>query len=248
MRSAHEGLVTVDSPPVQRSAAVPDPGPAETEPDETHPEARDPEATAADSGEPESRDAKSSDAESGDVESSDAELLAAHVDGDPDAFATLFTRHQGRLWAVALRVMGRPDDAADVLQDAAISAFRRAGTFRGEAQVTTWLHRIVVNAALDRIRRMKVRATEALPEDADRVLAAPEAADPLVQAEESDRVLRALAQLDPDRRAAVVLVVMQGYSVDEAARILGCAPGTVKSRCARGRAQLLPLLRTEPED
>ena len=99
----------------------------------------------------------------------DAELLRAHVDGDAEAFAILVHRHQDRLWAIALRVMRNPDDAADALQDAYIAAFRRAGSFRGDAAVTTWLHRVVVNACLDRLRSLKVRAADALPEDLDRV-------------------------------------------------------------------------------
>jgi len=175
---------------------------------------------------------------------SDEDLLAAHVAGDPDAFTTLVARHRDRLWAVALRTMRNPEDAADALQDAYISAFRRASTFRGDAQVTTWLHRVVVNACLDRLRRMKSRATDPLPDDPDRAgeLAAVIGLDPLEAREQQSVVAAALAQLNPDQRAALVLVDMEGYSVDEAAVILGCPPGTVKSRCARGRARLVPLL------
>ncbi len=182
-------------------------------------------------------------AQDGDAGLSDAELLRRHVAGDPDAFATLVGRHRDRLWAVALRTMRNPEDAADALQDAYISAFRRAGSFRGEAQVTTWLHRVVVNACLDRLRRMRTRATEPLPEDLDRrpTLAAP-MVDAIEEQQQRTDVGAALAQLNPDQRAALVLVDMQGYAVDEAAAILRCAPGTVKSRCARGRAKLVPLL------
>ena len=88
---------------------------------------------------------------------SDQELLQAHVDGDDEAFGELFARHRDRLWAVALRTMGNPEDAADGLQDGMIAAFRRAGSYRGDAAVTTWLHRVVVNACLDRIRAAKIR-------------------------------------------------------------------------------------------
>ena len=174
----------------------------------------------------------------------DAALLRAHVDGDPQAFGTLVDRHADRMWAVALRVMGNPEDAADALQDAYVAAFRRAGTFRGQSLVTTWLHRVVVNACLDRLRRAKVRLTDPLPDDLDRVggLAREPERDPVEEQEQRDDVAHALATLNPDQRAALVLVDMQGYSVDEAAAILGCAPGTVKSRCARGRARLVPLL------
>lgn len=190
----------------------------------------------------------------------DAALLAAHVEGDSDAFNELVRRHRDRLWAVALRTTCDPEEAADALQDALISAFRRAETFRGDAQVTTWLHRIVVNACLDRLRRRGARPTEPLPEDEDRaaVLAVSELSDSVAEVgERRVDVMAALRQINEEQRAALVLVDMEGYSVDEAARILGCAPGTVKSRCSRGRRELAPLLtqyrpgrvpeRTQPE-
>ena len=96
---------------------------------------------------------------------SDAELLGAHVAGDPHAFGELVARHRDRLWAVALRTTGDPEEASDALQDAMISAFRRADQFRGDSAVTTWLHRIVVNASLDRLRRKAVRHSLLLPDD-----------------------------------------------------------------------------------
>lgn len=182
----------------------------------------------------------------GDVtdERCDSELLRDHVAGDPAAFEVLVARHANRLWAVALRTMRNPEEAADALQDAYISAFRRADTFRGDAAVTTWLHRIVVNACLDRIRRNKVRHAEPLPENPDRAkeMGIPPATDDLEVKERRADVAHALAQINPDQRAALVLVDMEGYSVAEAAQILGCAVGTIKSRCARGRAKLVPLL------
>lgn len=182
----------------------------------------------------------------------DPALLQAHRDGDPAAFGILFARHRDRLWAVALRTTGHPEDAADALQEALISAFRRAGDFRGDAQVTTWLHRIVVNASLDRLRRNKVRAAQPLPDDLEEhaargaVVGVPEEeSDPALASVRSERrraVLAALAQLPPDQRAALVLVDMEGYPVEEAGRILDCPVGTVKSRCARGRHRLVGIL------
>jgi RNA polymerase sigma factor (sigma-70 family) len=175
----------------------------------------------------------------------DHELLRLHVAGDPHAFGLIVKRHRDRMWAVAIRTLGDQEEAADALQDAFISAFRRADSFRGDSKVTTWLHRIVVNACLDRIRRRQVRAAEPLPEEQDRAaqLAGPEREDPAEVRERQVDVLNALKQLNEDQRSALVLVDMEGYSVEEAAAILNCAPGTVKSRCARGRAKLLPLLR-----
>ena len=95
-------------------------------------------------------------------ERDDRELMRAHVAGDPDAFGELFRRHRDRMWAVALRTTGNRELASDCVQDAFISAFRRAESYRGDAAVTTWLHRIVVNACLDRLRRDK--PTSELPE------------------------------------------------------------------------------------
>lgn len=170
----------------------------------------------------------------------DAELLAAHVAGDPTAFTTLLRRHRDRLWAVALRTTADPEEAADALQDALLKAHRSAASFRGDAQVTTWLHRIVVNACLDRLRRAKARPTVPLPEhDSAHPI---EPSDPLGRRELAWEIDRALRSLPDDQRAAIVLVDVEGYSVDETAELLGIPPGTVKSRCSRGRAKLVPLL------
>ncbi|SIN27556.1 RNA polymerase sigma factor SigM [Micromonospora cremea] len=176
----------------------------------------------------------------------DLELLRAHVTGDRDAFAELFHRHRDRLWAVALRTLGDREEAADALQDALLSAHRAAGRFRGDSAVTTWLHRIVVNACLDRIRRRQAHPTVPLP-DGNRAGDGPgtRGVEPAAPAQDHDTALvvrEALAALPIEQRAALVLVDVQGYPVAEVARILGVAEGTVKSRCARGRARLAVLL------
>ena len=170
----------------------------------------------------------------------DAELLRAHVDGDPQAFNDLIRRHRDRLWAVALRTIGDREEAADAVQDALLSAHRGAAKFRGESAVTTWLHRIVVNACLDRIRRRQAHPTVPLP-DGNRSDELPTGPEPAAPAPDQDTVLvvrDALAALPAEQRAAIVLVDVQGYPVAEAAEMLGVAEGTVKSRCARGRARM----------
>jgi RNA polymerase sigma-70 factor, ECF subfamily len=102
-----------------------------------------------------------------------------------------------------------------------------------------------VNACLDRVRRRKARPAEPLPEDEDRMAELGQAVDvdPAATVEDRSVVLQALRTLPDPQRNAIVLVDMEGYPVEEAAKILGCAVGTIKSRCARGRAKLLPLLR-----
>jgi len=170
----------------------------------------------------------------------DRELLAAHVAGDPKAFSELVRRHRDRLWGVALRTLGDPEDAADAVQDGLLSAYRRAETFRGDAAVSTWLHRIVVNACLDLARRRASRPTVAL---GDRDVPAPRNGT-----ESSDAALvvtAALRRLRPDQAAALVLVDLEEFSVADAAAILEVPEGTVKSRCARARARLAEIL-TEP--
>ena len=187
------------------------------------------------------------------AERSDPELLAAHVDGDPDAFATLFRRHRDRLWAVALRTMGNPDDAADGLQDGMIAAYRRAGSFRGDAAVTTWLHRVVVNACLDRLRAAKVRRAE-----------------PAARGPRRRRRPRLAGHLDrraprtpPTSRSPTSAAgwssppwtgcppssgprscwwTWRATPSPRSPQMLDCAVGTVKSRCSRGRARLADLL------
>lgn len=175
--------------------------------------------------------------------STDADLLAAHLAGDTGAFGELFARHKDRLWAVALRTTGNPEDAADALQDGLISAFQRAGSFRGDAQVSTWLHRIVVNACLDRLRRNKVRL--ATPITADMDFESPEAgpSEVAVSGSQRDVVLAGLEQLPPDQKAALVLVDMEGFTMAEASAILEAPEGTIKSRCSRGRVRLAEILR-----
>jgi RNA polymerase sigma-70 factor, ECF subfamily len=212
------------------------------------------------------RSSGSSDTGPLETDPSDADLLRRHVAGDPEAFGLLFQRHKDRLWAVALRTTCDPEDAADALQDAMISAFRRAKDFRGDSAVTTWLHRIVVNAALDRLRRRPARsvswsgdpdALDALlaqdsrggaslavpsPRGGAGLLPGAPSTDPADAVETRLDIDAALRLLTPEQRASLVLVDMLGYPVAEVAVILAVSEGTVKSRCARGRARLLPYL------
>jgi RNA polymerase sigma-70 factor (ECF subfamily) len=166
---------------------------------------------------------------------SDAELLAAHVAGDRHAFGELFGRHRRQLHRLARLTTRTPEDAEDALQDAMLSAHRGAGSFRYDAAVGSWLHRIVVNACLDRLRRTKYHRTTPL-EDVYPV------ADRTAQVETAMVVQRALMRLPVEQRATIVAVDMQGYSIADTAALLGIAEGTVKSRCARARVRLAQLL------
>jgi RNA polymerase sigma-70 factor (ECF subfamily) len=167
----------------------------------------------------------------------DRSLLQAHVDGDPHAFGVLVHRHRDRLWAVALRTLADREEAADALQDGLISAFRNAASYRGDAAVTTWLHRIVVNACLDRVRRRQARPAVPL---GDRDLADHRDEHALVDTRLD--VNAALATLPEAQRAALILVDLEDIPVAEVAVLLGVAEGTIKSRCSRGRTALAHVL------
>ncbi|MFV0493753.1 RNA polymerase sigma factor SigM [Mycobacterium sp.] len=165
----------------------------------------------------------------------DADLLAAHVAGDRHAFAELFRRHHRRLHRLARLTSLSPEDADDALQDAMLAAHRAAATFRYEAQVGTWLHRIVLNTCLDRLRSARRRPVVPLTDEYPTT-------DETGRVEAAISVQQALLRLSVEQRAAVVAVDMQGYSIAETARLLGVPEGTVKSRCARARARLAHLL------
>jgi RNA polymerase sigma-70 factor, ECF subfamily len=169
---------------------------------------------------------------------SDADLLAAHVAGDRYAFAELIGRHHRQLHRLARRTTRCAEDADDALQDAMLAAHRGAPSFRHDAAVGSWLHRIVVNACLDGLRRARVHPTAPLEDDSGAV------GDGTSQVETAIVVRRALMRLPVDQRAAVLAVDMLGFSVADAAARLGVPEGTVKSRCARARARLAVLLAT----
>lgn len=153
----------------------------------------------------------------------------------------LFRRHADRMWSVAVRLLGDRAEAEDAVQEAFLSALRSPG-FRGDAAAGTWLHRILVNGCLDRIRATARHRGHPVVVP----VAGPDPSGGL-----ADRLVleAALGRLPAGQRAAVVLVDVLSYPVGDAAEILGVPAGTVKSRCARGRMRLAALLghpREEP--
>lgn len=179
---------------------------------------------------------------------SDRTLIAEHAAGDRSAFPELVVRHRRRLWNLGLRMLRDREDAADALQDAFVRAFRAAATFRGDSEVSTWLHRIMVNVCLNRIAARQRKPTLPLLdewlnefEDQNRTDLV-DHRDHYAESDSRRDMERLLARLPDDQRLAIVLVDVEGYSVAEAAQALGVAQGTIKSRCARGRAKLATIL------
>jgi len=182
------------------------------------------------------------------VTDDDHELVRRHLAGDSDAFREIVARHRERVYALAVRICGRPEDALDVTQDVFVGAFRKLSTFRYEAMLSTWLHRMTVNAALDLARR-RSRHEHAPLEDAAAVGdPAPGPEEHAVAALRAAAVHRALSSLSPEFRAVIVLHDLHDLDYRGVADTLGLPLGTVKSRIHRARLELARVLRDlEPE-
>lgn len=170
----------------------------------------------------------------------DRELAARAARGDDDAFAELVRRHERRVYNLALRMLGRPEDARDASQDAFVSCYRNLARFRGDAAFSTWLHRIAINACYDALRRRReVLGLDEAPEP-------PPAADHGDAVTTSVDVRRALLAVPEEFRTVLVLHDIQDLGYDEIARILQVPIGTVKSRLHRARVALGRAMAGEP--
>jgi RNA polymerase sigma-70 factor (ECF subfamily) len=172
----------------------------------------------------------------------DAELVAAAQTGDRDALERLLKDHYDRLFAICRRLTGNDADASDATQEALISLVRGLPRFDRRSRFTTWAYRIAVNAALDELRRRRRRAEPGIE---DSQLAAGDPDEPEASASRMD-IDAALRGLPPDFRAPVVLRDLCGLDYAEISQVLSIPPGTVRSRIARGRAALIPLLGGNP--
>ena len=170
----------------------------------------------------------------------DGELVRRFLAGDAGAATELITRHERRVYAVCLRVLGNPDDAADAAQDALLAMIRKLDGFRGEAAFTTWLYRVAMNVCYDHLRRAKRRPVLRRDEDAP----APEPAldDHADAVAGAHDVAAALEQVPEDFRVAIVLADVHDLPYDEIAKVLDLPVGTVKSRVHRGRIALAKAL------
>jgi len=175
-------------------------------------------------------------------ERSDRELITAHLAGDRRAFDRIVERYETRVWAIAIRLCADPDDARDAAQDTFVTAFRSIGSFRGDAQLSTWLHRVAVNASLDVLRRRgrnKAQPVESVPEIAS---GDPGPDEQAIRSSRAAVVHAAIARLSDEHRTVVVLHDLQGLQYPEVAEALDVPVGTVKSRLHRARTELARLL------
>jgi RNA polymerase sigma-70 factor (ECF subfamily) len=170
------------------------------------------------------------------LELDDLELVAACRRGEQRALEALYHRYKRRVFGLVTRIVG-PADNEEVAQDVFVRIYRGLANFRGESQLSTWIYRLAVNAALTHVAR---RPRPAAGEEALAELPAPEVAssDPPL----SSRLEAALAQLPAGYRAVLVMHDVEGLSHEECAEILGCRVGTSKSQLHKARARMRELL------
>ena len=176
------------------------------------------------------------------------ELLDRARRGDEDAFAQLVEDNQRRLYNLALRMTGRPEDAEEVVHEAFLNAWRGLDFFNVDSTFATWVYRLTSNAAIDHLRRAR-RMGEPLSLSGDEEDAATELPDPdpgpqeeLERTERAAALRRALDTLSPPHRQVLEMRALDGLSYEEIAQLLDLTPGTVKSRLARARLALKKLL------
>jgi RNA polymerase sigma-70 factor (ECF subfamily) len=166
----------------------------------------------------------------------DRALIRRYLEGDVEAFEELMRAHEDRVFGICLRMMKNRDQALDATQDVFLTVFRKADRYKEQAAFSTWLYRVSINTCYDHLRRRQRKQTEAIPDHLDP--ADPQSADVLNAVELRPDIETALAGISPDFRAAVVLVDLEGMSLDGAADTLDVPVGTVKSRLFRARKQL----------
>ena len=184
------------------------------------------------------------------------ELIKAAQHGDLEAFNLLIPRYQNLLFGIALALLNDEDAAADAVQEALISAFRKFDTFRG-VSLRSWLARVVINACYDEIRKKRRQKSVPLDQfnaEGDEIetsswLVDPQE-DPEMQYESKEleaAIEKSLGELHPIYRIVLILVDIQGLSYEEAAAAIGVPVGTIKSRLSRARLQLQKSLQAAGE-
>jgi RNA polymerase sigma-70 factor, ECF subfamily len=172
----------------------------------------------------------------------DEQLLDQFIDGSRRCFDALVRRHEDRIFALALRMMGDRSEALDASQEIFLTLWRRAGSFRGDSSFSTWLYRIGINTCHDLLRKRKrvPQPHEEPPEPVDGRPGMEEAVTLRMD------LAQALAGIQSDYRDAVLMHDLGGVPYDEIARLTGVPVGTVKSRISRGRRALAAALEHPP--
>lgn len=183
-------------------------------------------------------------------------LIKRAQEGDVSAFEALVEEHQQRIFNLAYRMAGNPDDASDMSQEALIKIFRNIGKFKGESKFSTWIYRVATNTCLDEMKKLKRRQTYSLDSEIEMdeggVKVEVEDTGPTPETSAETRELKgaineAIAQLSEEHRQVIILRDINGFAYEEIAQVLSCSLGTVKSRVSRARKQLQKILLQDKE-
>ena len=172
---------------------------------------------------------------------SEADLIAACLAGDPGAFDLIVERHRRSVYQLCYRFVGNHEDASDLSQDVFLRAYRGLRSFRGQSTIATWLYRIGVNVCLNRVS-VKRPASEPIEEQQHVDTAIESPAERVLRGERAVRVRKAIAELPPKQRAALILRVYQEMSHQEIAGVLGSSVGAVKANVFHALQNLKRLL------
>lgn len=186
------------------------------------------------------------------VNADDHRLIAECLAGKTSAFGVLVQRYQDRLYNTVFRMVGNGDDALDIVQDAFLNAYQSLESFKGDALFFTWLYRIAMNTAISQRRKKR----HLVPIDSAGEGRSLEPSDPsednqpghaLEQAEEEQRLYRALSRLSVEHRTVLVLKELEGQKYEVMAETLGVPVGTIRSRLHRARLELRDLLEQDEQ-
>ncbi len=180
------------------------------------------------------------------MKESDQDIIGRIAAGDQRAYAVLLERYRGKVMTLALRMLGRTEDAEEAAQDAFIRAFRSLHQFERRAQFSTWLYRITYNVCLTQIARHRPRA-QSLDESGANEIADENGSveTEMVAQELHTAVGRAIGQLRPEYAAVITLFYLHEQSHEEIGAITGLPPGTIKNRLHRARNDLRRILRRQ---
>ncbi|THD65781.1 sigma-70 family RNA polymerase sigma factor [Robertkochia marina] len=166
--------------------------------------------------------------------------------GDKDAFAILVDRYQDMAYTIAVRILHDPDEAADVVQESFIKSYEVLDSFRGDAKFSSWIYRIVYRKALDRLKSIKRRRTDAIDPVKEGTMMAEDAENAfqqLMKAERREMVKNAISQLKPDEQTLILLYYFEESSIKEITEVLGLGMENVKVKLFRTRKKLFHLLK-----
>ena len=172
---------------------------------------------------------------------SQIDIVARCQSGDMEAFETLYRQHSARIYTLACRMGGSPEDGEDLLQEIFLQAYRKIGTFKGDSSVGTWLYRLALNHCLDYVRSRQAKMNK-LTETLD----AEASMEPIARRDTPIARLdleRAVERLPDGCREAFLLHDVEGFDHKEVGRLLGIAEGTSKSQVFKARMKLRALLR-----